>query len=359
VKLTIRHVWVAITIGAAFIGPASNPIGLPDIFWTLLRGAWMAEHGMLLDSDPFTSAPHVAGQIVNVQWLADLIFHGLDALGGLPMVITGTALVVTLTYAVLLAATISASGHLRLSCVAVWGAYALGASNLSPRPQTLAYPLFAVFVLAVMRVEWRKDTRWLWLLPPITAIWANVHGSFFTGLVLLGCAAAGRVVASRRLYEARPYIFALAGCLLASMVNPYGPGALVNILAVGGNPVIRDLVTEWAPTTVNWREGIMFFVSVLVLGGLMLKARIRLTPVELMTLVVFAYLAWSSVRVIVWWGLVIAPTVARLLGSMFPSRQRGGRDLPLLNGLIIAAIAALAFGALPWNKASLPLLPVD
>ena len=41
----------------------------------------------------------------------------------------------------LLAAAVTASGHLRLSCVAVWLAYVLGASNLSPRPQTLAYPL--------------------------------------------------------------------------------------------------------------------------------------------------------------------------------------------------------------------------
>ena len=43
--LTLRHVWVVITIGAAFIGPASTPIGLPDILWTLLRGNWMAQQG--------------------------------------------------------------------------------------------------------------------------------------------------------------------------------------------------------------------------------------------------------------------------------------------------------------------------
>src|SRR5690349_5688613 len=107
--LSIRHLWIVLTVGAAFIGPASTPIGLPDIFWTLLRGDWMASHGTLLNSDPFTSAPHVAGPILNIQWLADLIFHGLDALGGLAMVITGTATVVALTYALLLAATVTAS----------------------------------------------------------------------------------------------------------------------------------------------------------------------------------------------------------------------------------------------------------
>ncbi len=51
-RLSIRHVWVGLTVGAAFIGPASSPIGLPDIYWTLLTGAWMVTHGGLLESDP-------------------------------------------------------------------------------------------------------------------------------------------------------------------------------------------------------------------------------------------------------------------------------------------------------------------
>jgi hypothetical protein len=358
-KLSIRHVWIGLTVGAAFIGPASSPIGLPDIYWTLLTGAWMVANGRLLESDPFSAAPHVAGQVLNVQWLADLIFYGLDALGGMPMVITGTALAVATTFTLLLMATVSASGYLRLSCVSVWLAYILGATNLSPRPQTLAYPLFALFLLAVMRSEWRKDTRLLWALPPATALWANLHGSFFTGFVLLGCAAAARVLTSRSLYPARPYVLTLVGCLLASLVNPYGPGSLVYVATIGSNPVIRDLVTEWAPTTVSWREGIMFFSSLVVLGALMLKARLRLTVFEVLVLLAFGYLAWSSVRAIVWWGLVIAPILARLLGSVLTSRLGTAREKPLLNAVILAAIASLALVSLPWFKTSISILPAD
>ena len=358
-RLSIRHVWVGLTVGAAFIGPASSPIGLPDIYWTLLTGAWMVTHGGLLESDPFTGAPHVAGPVLNVQWLADLIFHGFDALGGLPMVVTGTALVVAATYALLLAAAITASGHLRLSCVAVWLAYVLGASNLSPRPQTLAYPLFALFLLAVMRAEWRKDRRLLWLLPPATALWANLHGSFFTGFVLLGCALAARVITTRGLMSARPYMITLVACVLASLINPYGVGSLVYVASIGSNPVIRDFVTEWAPTTVSWREGIMFFSSLVVLAGLVYRSRLRLTVFEILLLLVFGYLAWSSVRAIVWWGLVIAPTLARLLGSLIPNRLTTPRDKPLLNAAILAGIAGLALLSLPWFKSSISILPPD
>jgi hypothetical protein len=357
--LTIRGLWVTITLVAAFIGPASSPIGLPDILWTLLRGEWMASHGALLEFDPFTSAPHSPGQVLNVQWLADLFFHGLDALGGLPMVITGTAIVVAITFSLVLAATITASVHIRLSCVAVWAAYALGASNLSPRPQTLGYPLFALFLLAVVRAEYRKDMRLLWLLPVVTVVWANLHGSFFTGWVLLGCVAFGRFLQERSIRAALLYLVTLGACVVAGLVNPYGPGALVYLASIGSNPVIRDYVTEWAPATVSWREGIMFFVSVVVLAGLALRARLRLTAVEVVTLLVFGYLAWSSVRAIVWWGLIIGPILARLLGSVLPSRQPTGRDRPVVNALIIAGIAAIAAAALPWTKGALPILPAE
>jgi hypothetical protein len=356
---SIRHVWIGLTVAAAFIGPASSPIGLPDLYWTLLTGAWMVANGRLLESDPFTSAPHVAGPVLNVQWLADLIFNGFDVLGGLPMVITGTAVVVAVTYALLLMATISASGHLRLSCVAVWLAYILGATNLSPRPQTLAYPIFALFLLAIMRSEWRKDTRLLWLLPPATALWANLHGSFFTGFVLLGCAAAARVLASRSLFPARPYVITLVGCVLASLVNPYGPGSLIYVASIGSNPVIRDFVTEWAPTSVSSGEGITFFASLVVVGALMLKSRLRLTIFEILVLLVFGYLAWSSVRAIVWWGLVIAPILARLMGGVVPNRLGASRDRPVLNAAILAGLACLAILSLPWFKGSLTILPPD
>ena len=358
-KLGIREVWISLTLAAAFIGPASSPIALPDIYWTLLTGAWIADHATLLNSDPFTAAPHVSGTILNVQWLADLIFQAFNALGGLPMVIVGTAALIALTYALLLAATLTASGHLRVSCVSVWLAYGLGASNLSPRPQTMAYPIFALFLLAVMRAEWRKDARLLWLLPPATVLWANVHGSFFTGFVLLGCAALARVLTTRDLRSARAYALTLGGCVLASLLNPYGIGSLLYVASIGSNPVIRDFVTEWAPTTVDWREGILFFSSLILLAVLAYRSRLRLTLLEVVLLVVFGYLAWSSVRAIVWWGLVIAPIVARQLGSVLPNRLSGARDRPAMNAFILAMVGMLAIVSLPWFKASVTFLPAD
>lgn len=358
-QLSLKHVWIVVTLGAAFIGPASNPISLPDILWTLLRGSWMAEHGTLITTDPFTSAPHISGQILNLQWLADLVYHALDALGGLPMVLTGTAVTIAVTFALLLLATTTASGYVRLSCIAVWSAYALGASNLSPRPQTLAYPLFALFLLAVTRAEWRKDTRLLWLLPLLTVVWANIHGSFFTGWALLGCAALGRVLTTRNLWSARPYVLTLVGCLIASAITPAGVGSLFYLATMSSNQIVRDYVTEWAPTSFGMQEGPLFFGSVVILGALMLKSRVRLTAFELVLLIVFGFLAWSSVRAVVWWGFLIAPILARLLGGVASQRAATSRNVPALNALIIAMVGVLVVMSLPQNKAMIPILPAS
>jgi hypothetical protein len=72
--------------------------------------------------------------------------------------------------------------------------------------------------------------------------------------------------------------------------------------------------------------------------------------VELVCLLAFGYLAWSSVRVVVWWGIVLAPILARLLGASFPSYRPKGRDRPLVNALVLGMALVIAALSLPWTK---------
>jgi hypothetical protein len=130
---------------------------------------------------------------------------------------------------------------------------------------------------------------------------------------------------------------------------------------MGSNPIVRDLVTEWAPTSVSFREGCLFFLSLAGLLVLALKARVRLTLTELLWLAVFGWLAISSVRAIVWWGLVLAPIATRLLGSLAPdgSKPQTAQEKPLLNLVIFAAILGMVVASLPWLKSAMPILPED
>ncbi len=344
--MRLSHVWIALTIVGAFIGPASSPLGL-ETWASLALGRWIVEHGTLPTSDPFTTAP-LSATFIDQQWLAQLALFGTQRLAGFEGVIVLTALAIAAAYGLVLAASITSSGRVRLACVSVWLAYALGATNLTTRAQTLSYPLFGLFVLAIARAEWRKDTALLWPLPLATVIWANVHGSFFLGLVLLACSAVGR--------PRKAYWVCLAACAVATLVTPYGPGVLGYVAQLGNNTIVRQFASEWAPTSTATWDGALFFVSVLLVFMLLLRSPVRVSRSESVTLVAFGLLGLLAVRNIVWWGMILAPIVARLL-SRVP--EPGTRERPAVNWGIACALAAVGLVSVPWIKTALPFLPPD
>src|SRR5262249_7217323 len=65
----------------------------------------------------------------------------------------------------------------------------LALSNLySPRPWLLTILFFTITLEAVLRLREGEPSRWMWVLPGIYILWANVHIQFIYGLGLLGLA---------------------------------------------------------------------------------------------------------------------------------------------------------------------------
>src|SRR5438105_549742 len=101
--------------------------------------------------------------------------------------------------------------------------------------------VYALFVLAGNRLLIDPDTMWpitvgpwsrapsFWLLP-LMALWANLHGGFVFGLVLMAPIALDAVMsadlASRKPLALRWAAFAVAA-LMASCCTPYGWNALL------------------------------------------------------------------------------------------------------------------------------------
>ena len=76
-------------------------------------------------------------------------------------------------------------------------AFALSASNMDIRPQTFSVPLFALFVFCILngRLQARFGRKAIIaLLTACMILWANLHGAFFTGLILLGALFAGQAL---------------------------------------------------------------------------------------------------------------------------------------------------------------------
>jgi hypothetical protein len=147
--------------------------------------------------------------------------------------------------------------------------------------------------------------------------------------------------------------------MLAALCTPFGLNGVLYVATVSSNPVIRDLVTEWAPTTVDWREGVFLFIWLAGLGWLALRSRVRLTVTDILVLLIFGWLALSGVRAIIWFALATAPLVARLLGGVFVGGMSAGRERPWLNVLVAGLTLGLVAVSLPWTKSALPFLPIE
>jgi hypothetical protein len=206
------------------------------------------------------------------------------------------------------------------------------------RPQLLAIPLFAVFLLGTTC----SLARWsLVALPLLMVVWVNLHGSFPLGVALVGIAAAARALSvlggawrqptrlAADLPRDRPLrrlALLLVLCTGAILVNPYGVGLLpwlVDFLTLHtGGQDAAVIATEWAPTSFADRVGQLYFLSVVVL----VVALVRAGPPPWSTslrLLAFGLLALVAVRSTLWWGLVQAPALAWALAH---ARQSGARQ---------------------------------
>src|SRR5262249_41366104 len=116
------------------------------------------------------------------------------------------------------------------------------------RPQILSYTAFAAIGYLLERA--REGPRWpLAAALGVIAVWANAHGAFVLGIVLLGCEMSGAWVESVRHRAARLHAIRLSGALAlapaVACLNPLGWRQLVHPLLYLARPEIYAGNNEW------------------------------------------------------------------------------------------------------------------
>jgi len=200
-------------------------LGDGDPFWHIRAGATMLEQGRILTHDVFS---HTAAgkEWIAHEWLSEVIMAFIHQVAGLPGVVIFFFFLVSLTFWFLFR-TISRLGGDWLAFFILSLTLAISTSHLLARPHLFSW-FFGVLTLAILiRGGW-----FLLLLPPLTALWTNLHGGFLLGLTLQGIYLLGplldHVEASgmtnlRSFYLAnrlRILVFLLS--ILAVGLNPFG-----------------------------------------------------------------------------------------------------------------------------------------
>jgi len=209
-----------------------QPVYDPDAFWHLKTGQWILENGQIPEKDPFAYTTGTdtlrSRSILRSYWLAEILLAGLYSLSGLYGVVVFRVLIYLsiLIFLFLYArkrgldSLTSTTLLLPIGLVAIY--------YMGERPNNLTY-LYSVIIMGVLfrfqkeKKEGRLPSVFVVaLLPALMVLWANSHGGYIFGIVMLGAFGFGVVVDRMRGGSDIRYTWICLLSILVTVLNPNG-----------------------------------------------------------------------------------------------------------------------------------------
>jgi len=277
----------------------------PSDYWTYLRIGEQIVRTQAIPTTEFMTYTSAGQPALFSYWLASVALLGIYKAGGLML----TSLVMGLCVVGLYALIWLCLRELKLGPVSasllLLVAALMGSNNWSTRPQIFALPLFGLTLLILLK--WlHGSNRMLWLLPIISLLWVNLHGSFILLFVLLISALI--FGSGSRKHLAIGLIISLA----VTLINPYGFNLWANTAGMIGNDLIKTYSSEWQPPMNQGWQLNLFFGSLLVVALVTAYSKVKVKLVWWVWFLGFGWMALSSIRYVVWFSLIEALLLAQL-----------------------------------------------
>ncbi|HSU18333.1 MAG TPA: hypothetical protein VLI45_01190 [Acidobacteriaceae bacterium] len=341
-----------ITLGLLFAMSASfgslrkPAVSDPDIWWHLRTGDVIFSSHAIPAADTFSRS--VANHPWHAySWLFDLLVSALFRHFGLPGIVSYTAgMLLCITVAVFALIRLQQEDFMvaaALTFAAMFSMYHL----VSPRPWLFTVLFFFVELIVLMRARMSRDMRVLLWLPPLFALWANIHIQFIDGLVVLAFAVIESFFTrSRKAYSPRtrlPWITGIfVACASATLVNPYGWRLYRDAYDLSSQSGVLSKINELQ--AIPFRDGIDFAILFLALASVAVLARRRSLPLFEALLLLFAIIVAFRSQRDVW---VLAGAACIILSTVrFGGAQRSGRIGPIaqLTSVCVAVVVLFLSG---------------
>lgn len=328
----------------------SPEIADTDFWWHLKTGEFLLQHHSLPVPDPFafttalapTTAAESSVRHFNLthEWLGQVALYAVYAVAGFPGIV--------LLRALLLAALCGLSGFLaaRVSSNFYAGvAAACAAASVliafaADRPTLVTFLEVGIFITIL------ELRRGLWALPPLALLWANSHGGFLLGWVVLlaYCVETLPFLPGTRSREDNRRMWLVTACAIAaSGLNPNGFGVVQTLFAYRQSALTATLI-EWQPPKL-WGAPYGFDILLYAAALVLLLSWRRVRPAHWLLFAAFAGASLVAFRNIPLIGF-FAPV---LIAAYFPFRLAVPRFLAWAPPVLAAGalVAALAQGRTP------------
>ena len=252
-------------------------LGDCDTGWHIRTGEWIVANGWVPVRDIFSfskpGAPWYAW-----EWLSDVLFAKLNALGGLQAVVMFTILLLSVTFGALFLLVRRKANPIVAVGVTMIAAAASSIHWLA-RPHLFTL-LFLILFYAALELVREGRTRLLGVpilaaLPVVTILWTNLHGGFFVGALMIMAYGGGETLRlvfcpndedrAPAWLKARKYFLSGLACMAASLINPYTYHLHVHMAQYLRDPWNSQHIMEFLSPSFHNPTAI-FFEAMLVLA---------------------------------------------------------------------------------------------
>jgi hypothetical protein len=304
------------------------PITDGDCFWHLATGRWIFEHYALPASDPlsFTVTDHNPWRpessripfLLKQYWLGQLALYGTWKLAGTG----GIVLLRALTYTAILAFLCvwmrrTCRGIVPFVLVVLTGFMLREIPN--ERPQLFSFLFMPLTLYLLERISGRGGGHHkaaLFALPLVMLIWANTHGAYLLGVVLIACYLVTHLISCIR-HGLRPDRLLLVSLLAGAAVtclNPTGITAWKEFLFTNAaySASIYENIPPWqaAIQLHDWYPAYWLGIVLAITGYIRCRATVR--PVHLLVMAALIGLSLTGLRYLIF-PLLAAPLFVRYL----------------------------------------------
>jgi hypothetical protein len=306
----ILFITLAVLVPIVLQQPMLNSDG--DLARHLRHGRYMLEHGGLIRTDPF-SYTRGGAPFVGFEYGSQVIYALAERLGGVAGVAILAGLLIGLTYALLARFLLRRGVDPLLAYVTAILAALVGAGHWLARPHLFTF----VAVMLLMELLERAPSKPLLRFAALFGIWANIHGGFVYGWILIGLYLVGSVgevllggERSAWTARARYYATALVVAVGATALNPRGLALHRHLFDHLNQQYLFDHTAEF--TSPNFHEGgakLFLWALLICIAALSLK-RTRPTLPRLLVICAGTAFALTASRNISLFGLTVLPLLA-------------------------------------------------